>query len=249
MKFQDKVCIVTGGSGGIGFAVCDKFLSEGAKVALTSIDLPSAKQAERELKQKYPNSTVIGIAPTPLWDFKIVQSEFDKVIAELGGVDVLVNNAGTSDETYFADYTEEVFDKVFNLNVKATFACSHAVIKYMQEKSSGVIINVSSVVTVCGQAKGIAYPSSKTAVNGFTYSLAREVAKNGIRVNAVAPGVTKTTMLKDVPERNLVPLIQAIPLKRIGEPQDIANAICFLASSEASYISGATLSVDGLTRF
>ncbi len=249
MRFKDKVCLVTGGSGGIGLAVCEKFLSEGAKVILTSIDLPSAKACEEQLKEKFPNSVVKGISPTPLWDFKVVQQEVDEVVKEFGRIDVLVNNAGTSDETAFDEYTEDIYDRVFNLNIKAMFACSRAVINYMKEQGGGVIINVSSVVSVCGQPKGVAYPSSKTAVNGFTLSVAREMAKYNVRVNAVAPGITKTTMLKDVPARRLEPVVQMIPLKRIGEPEDEANAIVFLASDEASYISGAVLNVDGLARF
>ena len=249
MKLKDKVCIVTGGSGGIGYAVCDRFLSEGAKVVLTSIDLPSALVAEKQLKEKYPNSTVIGIAPTPLWSFSETEKAFKEVYEKFGRIDVLVNNAGTSDETAFDNYSEEIFDRLFNLNIKAMFACTRAVINYMEAQGEGVIINTSSVVSVCGQPKGVAYPASKSAVNGFTLSLAREVAKKGIRVNAVAPGVTKTTLLKDVPARMLDPVVQMIPLKRIGEPEDVANAIAFLASEEASYISGAVIGVDGLVRF
>lgn len=249
MKLKDKVCIVTGGSGGIGYAVCERFLSEGAKVVLTSIDLPSALEAEKQLKEKFPGSTVIGIAPTPLWSFSETEKAFKEIYEKFGRIDVLVNNAGTSDETAFDSYTEEIYDRLFNLNIKAMFACTRAVINYMEEKGSGVIINTSSVVSVCGQPKGVAYPASKSAVNGFTLSLAREVAKKGIRVNAVAPGVTKTTMLKDVPARMLEPVVQMIPLKRIGEAQDVANAVLFLASDEASYVSGAVLNVDGLVRF
>ncbi len=249
MKLKDKVCIVTGGSGGIGYAVCDRFLREGAIVVLTSIDTPSALVAEQELKKKHPNSTVIGIAPTPLWSFSETEKAFKEVFDKFGRIDVLVNNAGTSDETAFDCYTEEIYDRLFNLNIKAMFACSRAVINYMKDQGKGVIINTSSVVSVCGQPKGVAYPASKSAVNGFTLSLAREMAKYGIRVNGVAPGVTKTTMLKDVPARMLEPVIQRIPLKRIGESEDVANAITFLASEEADYISGTILNVDGLVRF
>ena len=249
MELKDKVCIVTGGSGGIGYAICERFLQEGAKVILTSIDMPSAIVAQNQLKEKYPDSTVIGIAPTPLWSFSETQKAFKQIFDEFGTIDVLVNNAGTSDETAFDCYTEEIFDRLFNLNIKAMFACTRAVVNYMEEKGEGVIINISSVVSVCGQPKGVAYPSSKSAVNGFTLSLARELAKKGIRVNAVAPGVTKTTLLKDVPERMLEPVIKMIPLKRIGEPMDVANAVTFLASDKANYISGTVLSVDGLVRF
>ncbi len=248
MKLQDKVCIVTGGSGGIGFAVCDRFLSEGAKVVLTSIDQPSADVAVAQLKEKHPDAIVKGLAPT-LKSFSEMQKAFGAVAKEFGRIDVLVNNAGTSDETAFDCYTEEIYDRVFDLNIKAMFACSRAVVEQMEAQGEGVIINVSSVVSVCGQPKGVAYPASKAAVNGFTLSVARELAKKGIRVNAVAPGVTRTSLLKDVPARMLEPVVQMIPLKRIGEGEDVANAIAFLASDEASYISGAVLSVDGLVRF
>ncbi len=248
MKLKDKVCIVTGGSGGIGFAVCDRFLSEGAKVILTSIDQPSADVAVLELKKLHPDSVVKGIAPT-LASFSEMADAFKAVYDEFGGIDVLVNNAGTSDETPFWEYTEKTYDRVFDLNIKAMFACSRAAVEYMILKNSGVIVNVSSVVSVCGQPKGVAYPASKAAVNGFTLSVARELAKKGIRVNAVAPGVTRTTLLKDVPDHMLQHAIDRIPLKRLGEGVDVANAITFLASDEASYISGAVLSVDGLVRF
>ncbi len=248
MKLKDKVCLITGGSGGIGLATCDRFLSEGAKVVLTSIDLPSADLAVKELKEKYPDSFIKGIAPK-LASFSEMAEAVKSIVSEFGKIDVLVNNAGTSDETPFWEYTEDIYDRVFDLNIKAMFACSRAVVENMIEQGGGVIVNVSSVVSVCGQPKGVAYPASKSAVNGFTLSLARELAKKNIRINAVAPGVTRTTLLKDVPDHMLQHAIDRIPLKRLGEPKDVANAIAYLASDEASYVSGTVLSVDGLVRF
>ncbi len=248
MKLQNKICIVTGGSGGIGFAICDRFLAEGATVVLTSIDQPSADVAVEQLQAKHPNAIVKGIAPK-LSSFAEMAQVAKDVYDEFGKIDILVNNAGTSDETAFDVYTEEIYDRVFDLNIKAMFASSRAVVEYMKACHEGLIINISSVVSVCGQPKGVAYPASKSAVNGFTLSLAREVAKMGIRVNAVAPGVTRTTLLKDVPARMLEPVIERIPLKRIGECEDVANAVAFLASDEASYMSGSILNVDGLVRF
>ncbi len=248
MKLKDKVCLITGGSGGIGLATCERFLSEGAKVVLTSIDQPSADLAVKELKAKFPNSYVKGISPK-LSSFKEMANAVKEIVSEFGAIDVLVNNAGTSDETPFWEYTEDIYDRLFDLNIKAMFACSRAVVECMIEKGEGVIINVSSVVSVCGQPKGVAYPASKSAVNGFTLSLARELAKKGIRVNAVAPGVTRTTLLKDVPDHMLQHAIDRIPLKRLGEGKDVANAILYLASDQASYVSGTVLSVDGLVRF
>ena len=135
-----------------------------------------------------------------------------------------------------------------NLNVNAMFNVSKAVIPYMKEVRNGVILNTSSMVSKYGQPAGIGYPTSKFAVNGFTISLARELAPFNIRVNAVAPGITKTDMVASLPKETIEPLIKTIPLARIGKPRDIANAFLFLGSDMASYISGVVLSVDGLAR-
>ncbi len=248
MKLKDKVCLITGGSGGIGLATCERFLKEGAKVILTSIDQPSADVAVSELKEKFPSSVIKGIAPK-LASFSEMAIVAKDIAKEFGRIDVLVNNAGTSDETPFWEYTEDIYDRLFDLNIKAMFACTRAVVEFMIEQGGGVVVNVSSVVSICGQPKGVAYPASKSAVNGFTLSLARELAKKNIRVNAVAPGVTRTTLLKDVPDHMLQHAIDRIPLHRLGEPCDVASAIAYLASDEASYVSGTVLSVDGLVRF
>jgi 3-oxoacyl-[acyl-carrier protein] reductase/7-alpha-hydroxysteroid dehydrogenase len=135
-----------------------------------------------------------------------------------------------------------------DLNVKGVFNCTKAVSDCMIAQNSGVILNTSSMVSVTGQPSGIAYPTSKFAVNGFTLSLARELGPKGIRVNAVAPGITYTDMMRAVPKEYIEPLVAHIPLRRIGQPEDIANAFVFLASDKASYITGVVLNVDGLSR-
>ena len=145
------------------------------------------------------------------------------------------------------NYTMDEYERVENLNIKSVFVCSKEVLPYLKE-TKGVILNTSSMVSIYGQPSGVMYPTSKFAVNGMTKSLAREVAKFGIRVNAVAPGITNTDMVKNLPENVIEPLIKSIPLGRIGEPEDIANAFLFLASPLASYITGVILSVDGLAR-
>ena len=172
----------------------------------------------------------------------------DAAAAKYGRIDILVNNAGMSESTPFANYTEDLFDKTMDLNVKGVFNCSHAAAKWMAEQHSGVILNTSSVVSITGQTSGVAYPTSKFAVNGFTLTLARELGPQGIRVNAVAPGITETDMMKAVPKEIIDPLVAQIPLRRLGQPEDIANALVFLASEKASYITGVVLSVDGLAR-
>ena len=240
---ENKVAIVTGGTRGIGLATVKAFLDEGAKVILCGSKKESVDKALNELN----NENVRGIWPK-LDDFNDVKENFDKAISEFGKIDILVNNAGISESTPFDKYSEELFDKVLDLNVKGVFNCCKAVVDKMVEQKSGVILNTSSMVSITGQPGGVAYPTSKFAVNGFTLSLARELGPKGIRVNAVAPGIAYTDMMRAVPKEVIEPLIARIPLKRLGQPEDIANAFVFLASEKASYITGVVLSVDGLAR-
>ncbi len=247
MRLENKVAIITGGSRGIGFATADKFLTEGAKVVITASTQASADKAVAQLREKHPDAVIEGIAPN-LSSLDDVRVAFRKIVAQYGHIDILVNNAGVSESTPFIDYTEELFDKVMDLNVKGVFNASHAASECMLERNSGVILNTSSMVSIGGQPSGMAYPASKYAVNGLTVSLARELGPKGIRVNAVAPGITVTDMMKAVPKAVLEPLIARVPLRRLGQPEDIANAFVFLASEEASYITGVVLSVDGMAR-
>ncbi len=247
MLLENKIAIVTGGTRGIGLATVEAFLREGATVILTGSRQETAEKAVAALKEKDPNAKVAGIAPN-LSDLASVEAAFQKVAQEYGRIDVLVNNAGMSDSTPFDKYDEATFEKVMDLNVKGVFTCSRAVTPIMQAQGSGVILNTSSMVSRYGQPSGIAYPTSKFAVNGFTLSLARELGKHGIRVNAVAPGITDTDMMRAVPEQVITALSAQIPLGRIGKPEEVANAFVFLASEMASYITGVVLSVDGLAR-
>ena len=247
MRLKDKVAIITGGSRGIGYATADKFLKEGAKVVLTASTQASADKAVAKLKEKYQEATVAGISPN-LSDLESVRDAFKEAIGKYGCVDILVNNAGVSESTSFMDYTEDIFDKVMDLNVKGVFNATRIAAEYMEKKGSGVILSTSSMVSISGQPRGVAYPASKFAVNGLTVSLARELGPKGIRVNAVAPGITETDMMKAVPKEVIDPMIAQIPLRRLGQPEDIANAFVFLASDEASYITGVVLSVDGMAR-
>ena len=247
MRLKDKVVIVTGGSRGIGFATAEAFVREGAAVILTASRQETADKAVAQLKEKFPNAAVEGIWPN-LSSYDEVKAAADAVIEKYGKIDVLVNNAGVSESTPLSNYTESLFDKVLDLNVKAVFNFSKAVSEHMTQQGSGVILNTSSMVSRDGQPAGIAYPTSKAAVNAFTLSLARELGPKGIRVNAVAPGITETDMMKAVPKEVIEPMIARIPLRRLGQPEDIANAFVFLASDEASYITGIVLHVDGLMR-
>lgn len=247
MKLKDKVAIITGGSRGIGFATADRFLQEGAKVIITASTPESAQKAAQKLQAKYPERVVAGISPD-LTSLESVRQAFAEVAAKYGCVDILVNNAGVSESTPLSEYTEETYDRVMDLNLKGVFTATRAASECMMAKGSGVILSTSSMVSISGQSSGFAYPASKFAVNGLTVSLARELGPKGIRVNAVAPGITETDMMKAVPKEVIEPLIQRIPLRRLGQPEDIANAFLFLASEEASYITGVVLSVDGMAR-
>ena len=178
----------------------------------------------------------------------------DKFLAEGATVILAASSQTSADKAVarlkekFMEYTEETFDQVMDLNVKGVFNTTRAAAECMVARETGVILSTSSMVSISGQPSGFAYPASKFAVNGLTISLARELGPKGIRVNAVAPGITETDMMKAVPKEILDPMIARIPLRRLGQPEDIANAFAFLASDEASYITGVVLSVDGMAR-
>ena len=247
MRLKDKVAVITGGSRGIGFATVEGFLQEGATVILTASSQSSADQAVAKLKEKYPQASVAGISPE-LTSLHSVQAAFRNVDDRYGRLDILVNNAGVSESTPLLDYTEETYDRVMDLNVKGVFNAARIAAEIMEKQGEGVILNTSSMLRIYGQPSRVAYPTSKFAVNGLTVSLARELGPKGIRVNAVAPGITETDMMKAVPREVIEPMIRQIPLRRLGQPEDIANAFVFLASEEASYITGVVLSVDGMAR-
>lgn len=243
---EGKVAIITGGTRGIGYATVKLFLDNGAKVALFGSKAETVNNAIKSLKGINSKYQVIGFYPT-LYNEKKVSNVYKEIKNTFGHIDILVNNAGISSSTPLEDYTIEEYDNIMNINVKGVFVNSKAALPYLKE-TKGNIVNVSSMVSIYGQPSGVMYPASKFAVNGITKSLSRELAKYGIRVNAVAPGITKTDMVSSLPDEVIKPLINTIPLGRIGGPEDVANAIMFLASDKASYITGEILSVDGAAR-
>lgn len=241
---KDKVAIITGGTRGIGFEIAKLFLKNHAKVIIFGSREESVNKALEKLKEEGFNAK--GYAPL-LSDMEEVRNTFAKINDEFGHIDILINNAGISSSTKLEDYTEDEYNKITDLNIKSVFVCSKEIVPYLKE-TKGVIINTSSMVSIYGQPSGVMYPTSKFAVNGMTKSLARELAPLGIRVNAVAPGITNTDMVANLPKEMIEPLIKSIPLGRIGEPIDVANAFLFLASDMASYVTGNILSVDGCAR-
>lgn len=243
---EGKVAIITGGTRGIGLETVRKFLKNGASVALLGSREESVNEAISTLKSENSEYKVIGFYPTLHVEAE-VKEVFSKVKEIFGKIDILVNNAGMSSSTPLEKYTEEEYDKIANLNIKSVFVCSKEAVPYLKE-TEGNIINTSSMVSLYGQPSGVMYPTSKFAVNGMTKSLARELAPFKIRVNAVAPGIIETDMVKNLPKEVIDPLIKTIPLGRIGKPEDIANAFLFLASPMADYVTGEILSVDGAAR-
>ena len=245
---KNKVAIVTGGTRGIGYATVEKFLENGAKVVLFGSRQETVDKALASLKA---GKTRHGkcTAPGRIWRMpRRWPGRSERSKRHWGKIDILVNNAGMSDSTPIDNYTAQQFAKVMQLNVSAMMNCIMPTVKIMKEQGGGCILNTSSMVSICGQPSGVAYPTSKSAVNGLTWSLARELGPSRIRVNAVAPGITKTDMVAALPKEMIDPLINAIPLRRVGEPEDIANAFLFLASDMASYVTGEILSVDGAMR-
>ena len=244
MLLEGKKAVVTGGTRGIGFAVVETFLKNGASVALFGSRQETVDKALAKLKAENPDWDVMGLAPD-LTDYAAVEAAMAKVTEAFGRIDILVNNAGISAREPLYQYDPAAFKNIMDLNVTAVFNGCRAVAPIMKAQGGGAIINTSSMVSIYGQPSGVGYPTSKFAVNGLTRSLARELGRGNIRVNAVAPGVTRTDMVANLPEDMVKRICAPIPLQRMGEPQEVANAFLFLASDLASYVTGEILSVDG----
>lgn len=244
-QLDGKIALVTGAGQGIGEAIALALMRCGATAILAGRTESKLVQVERKAKEFGGNCAVRKM---DIADPKEIDEGFAWIEKTYGRLDILVNNAGVSQSTKLEDYQPEDFAGIMNLNVNALFNAIQPAVKIMRAQGGGVILNTSSMVSISGQPSGVGYPTSKFAVNGMTLSLARELGPSNIRVNGVAPGVTRTDMVAALPENMIKPLIATIPLRRVGEPEDIANAFLFLASDMASYITGEILSVDGAAR-
>lgn len=248
MLLEGKKAIITGGTRGIGYAIAERFVEEGAAVTVFGSRQETADAAVEKLLAAHPEAKVWG-RTCDLASLDAVNEAFAAAAQDMGGLDTVVNNAGISQSTPLLDYTAEDWKKVMDLNVTAVFNGCFAAAKLMEEAGhGGTITTTSSMVSKYGQPSGVGYPTSKYAVNGMVQSLSRELAPKGIRVNAVAPGITKTDMVAALPDEMIKPLIATIPLGRIAEPEDVANAFVFLASEMSSYVTGAIIPVDGAAR-
>ncbi len=239
---ENKVAIITGGTRGIGLEIVKIFKENKANVILFGSREETVNKTIEDLKNE--GISVEGYSP----NLNELEDVIRNIYNKYKHIDILVNNAGISANKKIEDTSSDDFKNIMDINVNAIFNMSKVVVPYMKDNNFGVILNTSSMVSIYGQPSGVGYPASKFAVNGLTKSLARELAPFNIRVNAVAPGIIRTDMVKNLPKEMIEPLIKTIPLGRIGEPKDIANAFLFLASDMASYITGEILSVDGAAR-
>ncbi len=236
---ENKVCIVTGGGRGIGQATAEKFIGESATVIIADFDEATGTATAEYLGDQ------CSFVKTDVSQSESVQSLIKRVKADHGSIDVIVNNAGILQDQTLEKMDEEEFDKVIQVNMRGVYLCTKYVAEVMREQGSGVILNASSVVARFGNFGQTNYVASKAGLEGMTKVWARELGKHGIRVNAVAPGFIKTDMIAGMPEKIIKMMEAKVPLKRWGKSEDVADLYCFLASDEASYISGVILPVDG----
>lgn len=242
MRLKDKVAIITGGAGGIGLAAVQKFVEEGAYVVIADYN----EKAGMQVQENFVNEErPVLFIQTDTGDRGGVEALVNTTIEKYGRIDILVNNAGTTKDAMLIKMTEQQFDDVININLKGVFNCTQCVIPYMISQGSGKIINTSSVSGVYGNVGQTNYAASKAALIGMTKTWAKEFGRKGIHVNAVAPGFTLTPMVQKMPEEVLEKMEAAVSLRRLGKPEDIADAYLFLASNESDYITGHVLHVDG----
>ena len=243
MLLKDKVAVVTGSSRGIGAATAIKLAEEGADVVINyNSDEESAKDTAEKVRELGRKALVIQGNVAEMDDAKnLIKS----TIKEFDRIDILVNNAGITKDGLLLRMKEKDFGDVIDVNLKGTFNCTKQAIRYMMKQRSGKIVNLSSVVGLMGNAGQANYSASKAGVVGFTKSVAREVSKRGINVNAVAPGYINTDMTEELPAKVKEDMLKNIPLDRFGEVEDVANVIMFLVSPLANYVNGQTINIDG----
>ena len=243
MQLVGKVALVTGGSRGIGRAIALLLAKRGADVAINFAGNEAAAQATVDEIKALGRKAIMIKADVAVNAACVAM--VDQVVQEFGKIDILVNNAGITRDGLLMRMKEEDWDAVLNTNLKSVYNCSKAAIKYMMKARAGRIVSISSVVGLMGNAGQANYAAAKAGIIGFTMALAKEVASRGITVNSVAPGFVNTDMTKVLPEKVVENLKAAIPLAKLGEPEDIAKAVAFLVSDDAAYITGQTLHVDG----
>lgn len=239
-RFENKVVVITGGASGIGAAAVENFLSEGAAVVVWDVIQVSEKQQEAAAVNSKYKFIKVNTA-----NFEEVEAATKEVIKQFGKIDVLINNAGITRDASLQKMTAEQWQQVMDVNLTGVFNCTKAISPNMIQNNFGRIINTSSIVGLYGNYGQGNYAATKAGVIALTKTWARELGKNNITVNAVAPGFIATDMIKTIPEKIIEMMKEKIPLKKLGTAEDVANVYVFLASSEAQFISGTVISVDG----
>jgi 3-oxoacyl-[acyl-carrier protein] reductase len=242
MRLKGKIALITGAAQGIGLATARKFAAEGASLVLCDRNPDTLDPVAAALRADGAQVLAQALDVTDRAAFTAL---VDAAIARFGQIDTLVNNAGITRDARLVNMTDDQFDAVIDVNLRAVFRCTQIVAKHMVERGSGVILSASSVVGLYGNFGQTNYAATKAAVIAMTKTWARELGPKGVRANAVAPGFIQTPMLATIPEKVMQQMTERVPLRRLGQPEEIASVYAFLASSEASYINGAVIEVDG----
>ena len=242
MALNGKVAVVTGAAQGIGKTIVLLLAEKGASLVLCDINLEAAEETAREIEERGGKCLALK---SDVSNFQDAEKIIKQAVVHCGSIDILINNAGITKDNVLLRMKEEEWDQVIAVNLKGTFNFTRAAIKVMMRKKSGKIINIASITGMMGNAGQANYSASKAGVIGFTKAIAREYADRGITVNAVAPGFIATAMTDAIPEKEREELIKQIPMKKLGTPEDVANAVYFLASDEARYITGHVIGVNG----
>ncbi len=242
MRLKDKISLITGAAQGIGKTIALKFADEGSDIILLDINEEKCEEVANEIKRKNRKTWTYKIDVS---DYKQVEELFNNEMATWGRVDVLVNNAGITRDNLIVRMKEAEWDDVIRINLKGVFNFCKVASRFMMKQRSGVIINISSIIGLVGNIGQVNYSASKAGILGITKSLAKELASRNIRVNAVAPGFIQTSMTEELNEERKKLMLNAIPLNRIGTPEEVADAVLFLASGESSYITGQVINIDG----
>jgi 3-oxoacyl-[acyl-carrier protein] reductase len=242
MELKDKVAIITGSARGIGKAIANKLAQNGATVVICDLKMDDVQPTVDEFNSAGMNAIGLTVNVT---DMKSVEALFDEVISKLGKIDILVNNAGITRDALIVRMNEADWDSVLTVNLKGTFNCTKCAAKIMMKQRSGKIVNIASIMGIIGNVGQANYSASKAGVIALTKTTARELGRRGVNVNAVAPGFIATKMTEALPDAQKEKILEAVPLGCEGYPEDVANAVAFLVSDSARYITGHVIQVDG----
>jgi 3-oxoacyl-[acyl-carrier protein] reductase len=242
MDLKGKVALVTGAGQGIGKVIAMKLAKSGATVALNDLNMDGLKAVANEIENSGGKALPLEANVVNMDD---VQEMVDKVVQELDGIHILVNNAGITRDALLLRMTVDDWDSVLSVNLKGVFNCTKSALKYMSKQKEGNIISIASIVGVMGNAGQANYAASKAGVIGFTKTVAKEYAKRGIKANAIAPGFIATAMTDELSDKVKEEMMKQIPMGKLGTPEDVADAVLFLASDASSYITGQVINING----